>query len=189
MFIVGLGNPGTKYDKTRHNAGFLVVDDVAKRLGLSFSTNKEMNAEIAEGNVDGVKWILVKPTTFMNRSGEAVQKAMKKWNVAVGDVIVAVDDVALPLGTVRVRTGGSAGGHNGLKSLIQSLGSDSFSRIRVGVDAPPQNFPLEDWVLARIPDDTWPTYMRAVSLAADLAIRAQSEGVPSLTAAIPPLAS
>lgn len=152
ILIIGLGNPGPKYDNTRHNAGFLVVDALAERLGLSWKKKRLMKVEMIETRVGDRKVILAKPQTYMNLSGRAAAALMKKFRVALEDVWVVYDDVDLDLGTLRVRVGGSAGGHNGIKSLLSSLPSDQFVRFRVGVGAAPDRMPLENWVLSRFRD-------------------------------------
>lgn len=149
LLIVGLGNPGTQYTYTRHNIGFLILDELCKDLHLSFSPKLSLQADIAETNIDGQKIILAKPTTFMNASGQAVQALAKKFRVEPSRIWVVYDDVAIEFGTLRIRDTGSAGGHNGIKSIINMLGTDAFTRIRCGVGAPPEHFPLDKWVLSR----------------------------------------
>lgn len=132
--IVGLGNPGPKYRDTRHNAGFRVLDRLAERLGARFSKEK-YRALVAETSCEGQRLVLMKPLTFMNKSGLAVARAVRYTSVDLGDVLVVVDDVHLPLGRLRLRSSGSAGGHNGLKSIIAHVSSDAFPRLRLGVGA------------------------------------------------------
>lgn len=151
--IIGLGNPGNEYDRTRHNAGFLVINELAKKLGVSFKEKDEFQAEIADGVIGEHKVILAKPWTYMNASGRTAQSLAHFYKVKPDHVIVISDDVSLPLGTLRVRTEGSAGGHNGLKSIIESLGTEAFPRVKIGVDAQPENVPLEAWVLSRFSKD------------------------------------
>lgn len=162
--ILGLGNPGTKYENTRHNTGFKVLDAMAKELEVSFSAKGDLHADVAEVNLEGEKLILAKPTTFMNKSGDALQTLMKKFNVALEDVWVVYDDVSLELGTLRIRQEGSAGGHNGIKSIIDAVGSQTFWRFKVGVDTPPDNIPLEDWVLSKFPSDKQDLVDRMIEL-------------------------
>jgi PTH1 family peptidyl-tRNA hydrolase len=152
ILIIGLGNPGTKYEKTRHNAGFLAIDRLAKKIDATFKEDKARHAEVAEAVFENHKVILAKPQTFMNLSGEAVRALKDRFNVETKDIWVISDDVALPLGTLRIRAGGSAGGHNGLKSIIEHVG-DGFPRFKIGVDAQPENVPLEAWVVSRFSDD------------------------------------
>ena len=148
--IVGLGNPGTRYERTRHNAGFLVVDALADAYHLSWSKKLFINTLVAEGNVDGAKVILAKPQTFMNRSGQAVAKLMKRYKLTADDLVIVYDDVDIERGSIRWREEGSAGGHNGLKSIIQLIGTQQFPRLRIGIGKPPERVPLEDYVLGKM---------------------------------------
>ncbi len=130
--IVGLGNPGDEYRLTPHNLGFMAVDRLAERCGVEFS-RREARAITATGIIEGEQAVLAKPQTFMNLSGLAVNGLLKKWNLSAEDLIVLVDDVDLPLGLLRIRSRGSAGGHNGLKSIIAALETEQFVRVRMGV--------------------------------------------------------
>ena len=144
---VFLGNPGTKYEGTRHNAGFMACDAVEKELGVSVNRLR-FKALTATVNVGGEKVLLMKPQTFMNLSGEAVIQAVNFYKVQPDHVIVVSDEVALPVGKMRIRKSGSAGGHNGLKNIILHLGTDAFPRIRMGVgSAPHPDYDMADWVL------------------------------------------
>lgn len=145
--VVFLGNPGPKYDFTRHNAGFLVCDTLAKKKG--FAVNRlRFNALTAQVDLGGEKALVMKPQTFMNLSGNAVGQAVRFYKIPADHVLVVSDEVSLPPGKLRIRTKGSAGGHNGLKSIIAALGTDAFPRIRVGVGAPPHpDYDMADWVL------------------------------------------
>ncbi len=147
--IVGLGNPGKEYERTRHNAGFMVVDAFAKAHGMTWKHEAGLRAMIAEGNIDGTKTILVKPTTYMNASGEAVRIVMDRFHVLGISILVVSDDVDLPLGSMRYRTEGGPGGHNGLKSLISCLGTQIFARLKIGVGALPEHIALEEYVLGK----------------------------------------
>lgn len=148
--IVGLGNPGDQYDGTRHNAGFLVVDALARQG--RFSVNRvKFKALTAQAEVGGQGALVMKPTTYMNLSGEAVGEAARFYKLPPERVLVLSDDVDLPLGRLRIRAKGSAGGHNGLKSIIQHLGTDQFPRIKLGVGGKPHpDYDLADWVLGRL---------------------------------------
>lgn len=146
ILIVGLGNPGSEYANTRHNAGFLALDRLAKQHNVTFKFDKRANAEVAEANIDGKKIILAKPQTFMNRSGESVASLAATFKVEPKDIWAVYDDAAIEDSQVRVRVGGTAGGHNGVKSLIEHLG-ENFTRFRLGIGAPPERVPLEDYVL------------------------------------------
>ncbi len=140
--IVGLGNPGKQYETTKHNIGFLVLDALAANLGLSFNKTK-FKSIYAEGNIGTEKVILVKPQTFMNLSGESVRPWMDYFDLTEEDVVIIYDDMDLPVGKIRLRIQGGHGGHNGVKSLIQHMGTKNFNRIRVGVGRP---FPSQDVV-------------------------------------------
>lgn len=148
--IVGLGNPGDQYDGTRHNAGFLAVDALARQG--RFSVNRvKFKALTAQAEVGGQGALVMKPTTYMNLSGEAVGEAARFYKLPPERVLVLSDDVDLPLGRLRIRAKGSAGGHNGLKSIIQHLGTDQFPRIKLGVGGKPHpDYDLADWVLGRL---------------------------------------
>ena len=146
--IVFLGNPGPKYECTRHNAGFMAGDALAKKLGVIINKLR-FKALTAAAEINGEKVLLMKPQTFMNLSGEAVGQAARFYKIPPERVLVVSDEISLPLGKLRVRPKGSAGGHNGLKSIIASLGSDAFPRIRIGVGAPPHpDYDMADWVLS-----------------------------------------
>lgn len=132
--IVGLGNPGKEYVNTRHNIGFMFVDEVAKTNNLSFSLDKSKRAELATGTIKGEKVVLVKPITYMNLSGEALRLVMDYYKVGVEDIIVIHDDLDLPTGKLRIRANGSSGGHNGLKSIIANIKTQEFKRIKIGID-------------------------------------------------------
>lgn len=145
--VVFLGNPGPKYEGTRHNAGFMAGDALAKELGVRINKAK-FSALTAVCTIAGETVMLMKPQTYMNLSGEAVGKAARFYRIAPEHIIVVSDEMALPIGKLRVRMKGSAGGHNGLKNIIQHLGTENFPRIRLGVGAPPHpDYDVKDWVL------------------------------------------
>lgn len=150
--IVGLGNPGSEYAGTRHNAGFVAIDAFASLLGASLTHSSKHRADIAELNYRGEKIILAKPLTFMNLSGSTVKSLQQHFSIENSDTWIIYDDVDLDLGTIRIRGAGSSGGHNGLKHIIQLCG-DNVTRIRIGVGAPPERFPLEKWVLSKFTSD------------------------------------
>ena len=146
--VVFLGNPGPKYECTRHNAGFMAGEALEKKLGVSINRLR-FKALTAAAEISGEKVLLMKPQTFMNLSGEAVGEAARFYKIPPEHVLVVSDEVSLPLSRLRVRPKGSAGGHNGLKSIIAALGSDAFPRIRIGVGAPPHpDYDMADWVLS-----------------------------------------
>ena len=146
--VVFLGNPGPKYECTRHNAGFMAADALAKDKGIKINRSR-FKALTATVDMGGESVLLMKPQTYMNLSGEAVIQAVKFYKIAPENVIVVSDEMSLPIGKLRIRTKGSAGGHNGLKNIIAHLGTDSFPRIRIGVGAPPHpDYDVADWVLS-----------------------------------------
>ena len=147
--LVGLGNPGTQYAATRHNMGFMALDRLADREGFRFNKLR-FRAWTAEWMVNGEKVLVMKPQTYMNLSGESVGEAARFYKIPADHVVVISDDISLPVGKLRIRTGGSAGGHNGLKNIILHLGSDKFPRIKVGVGSPTQaGYDVADWVTGR----------------------------------------
>ena len=146
--VVFLGNPGTKYEMTRHNAGFMAGDAMAKAQGAAINRSR-FKALTGICDIGGETVMLMKPQTFMNLSGEAVAQAVSFYKLAPDHVIVVSDEIALPIGKLRIRTMGSAGGHNGLKNIIALLGTDQFPRIRIGVGAAPHpDYDMADWVLS-----------------------------------------
>ena len=146
--VVFLGNPGTKYEMTRHNAGFMAGDAMAKAQGAAINRSR-FKALTGTCDIGGETVMRMKPQTFMNLSGEAVAQAVSFYKLAPDHVIVVSDEVALPIGKLRIRTKGSAGGHNGLKNIIALLGTDQFPRIRIGVGAAPHpDYDMADWVLS-----------------------------------------
>lgn len=162
FLIVGLGNPGGKYEITRHNAGFLCADLFAESMNTEIKRLK-YHALTAEVNIDGHRCLLMKPQTFMNNSGEAVAEAAKFYKIPAEKVIVMFDDISLPIGKLRVRRKGSAGGHNGIKSLIAHLGSENFPRVKIGVGAKPHpDYDLADWVLASFKKEDFPALKEAM---------------------------
>ena len=151
--IVGLGNPGSQYAHTRHNVGFDVVEALAARLGVCITRQKE-NALIGECFIGGQKTILALPQTYMNLSGQSIAPAAAFYKIPRNHIIVLCDDIAQEPGHIRIRPSGSAGGHNGLKSIIASTGGEDFYRIRIGVGAKPRpDYDLADWVLGKFPPD------------------------------------
>lgn len=147
--VVGLGNPGSQYVHTRHNAGFMVVEKLASEWGVTLKPESKFQALVGEGRLNGEKVILAEPTTYMNLSGEAVSKLLSWYKLTAKDLVIVYDDFAIPLGSVRVRPDGSAGGHNGISSLIQHLKSPVFDRVRVGIGPLPPGWKTPDFVLGR----------------------------------------
>lgn len=165
--LVGLGNPGTQYENTRHNVGFLVADELAERQNAPIQRLK-FKALTNLLTISGEKVLVMKPVTYMNLSGEAVGEAARFYKLPPERVLVITDDVSLPVGKLRIRKGGSAGGHNGLKSIIQHLGTDQFPRIKVGVGQKPHpDYDMADWVLSKFAGEDLKTITEAIRKAAD----------------------
>jgi PTH1 family peptidyl-tRNA hydrolase len=146
--IIGLGNPGKQYVHTRHNLGYMVVEKLAKEFNLIFKADKHLNSFIAKGKSDGRDVDLLLPQTFMNESGWAVRRYLDYYKIATDQLIVVCDDTALPFGQLRLRSQGSSGGHNGLKSIMMHLGTDEFIRLRMGVGSNGVGQPLAEYVLS-----------------------------------------
>lgn len=170
--IVGLGNPGRDYAETRHNVGFMVLDRLARRFNVEWKNDKARKGELAAG--PGV--LLVKPQTFMNNSGECVGPLMRYFKFHPEQVLVIYDDISFPVGTMRLRAGGSAGGHNGMKSLIAHLGTEKFPRLRVGISAPGLKN-MVGHVLGKFAPDERPLLEEALDKSAEAAYVALKEGV------------
>lgn len=175
--IVGLGNPGREYEMTRHNIGFLVLDELARRSGLSFRRNWWSPAQTAKGTVGQEKVRLVKPQTFMNRSGLAVGSALRKAGGRTDSLLVVFDDVALSWGQLRVRAQGSAGGHNGVQSVMDALGGGAFGRIRIGIGPKPDSVSLSDYVLGPFSDAEKQDLENVVRRAADAVEKVCTAGI------------
>lgn len=173
--IVGLGNPGKEYEKTRHNAGFRVLDQIAEELHVDMN-QKKFKALIAIVRVSGEQVMLMKPQTFMNNSGEAVIEAVNFYHIDKKDILVIYDDLDLPVGKIRLREKGSAGGQNGMKNIIQHLHTQDFNRIRVGIgkstngNSEDQHIPIVDWVLGVMRKEDMKKHMESVSQAKAAAI-------------------
>ena len=165
--IVGLGNPGEKYENTRHNVGFQVADELAQRQNAPIQKLR-FKALTNLLTIAGEKVLVMKPVTYMNLSGEAVRPAADFYKIPPDHVVVISDDTALPVGRLRIRKGGSAGGHNGLKSIIQHLGSDQFPRLKIGVgEKPHPDYDMADWVLGKFTGQDAKTMDAAIVRAAD----------------------
>ncbi|MCR4779924.1 MAG: aminoacyl-tRNA hydrolase [Ruminiclostridium sp.] len=169
FIICGLGNPGTQYENTRHNMGFMALDTLAESLNVPVKKLR-FKSLTGEAVIGGRHCLLMKPTTFMNNSGEAVVEALSFYKLRPEDLLVIVDDISLDTGRVRIRRKGSDGGHNGLKSIIYLTGSDAFTRIKLGVGAKPHpDYDLAAWVLSRFPKEQGELLEKAFSDAAEAA--------------------
>ncbi len=167
--IVFLGNPGMKYEGTRHNAGFMAADALAKRRGIAINRLR-FKALTAQCGIAGESVLLMKPQTYMNLSGEAVGEAARFYKIPPEHIIVVSDEMALPVGKLRIRKKGSAGGHNGLKNIIAHLGTEEFPRIRLGVGAPPHpDYDVKDWVLSSFKNQDAEDMAAAVARAGEAA--------------------
>ena len=165
--LVCLGNPGDKYENTRHNVGFMVADEIAERQSKPIQRLK-FKALTNVLTISGEKVLVMKPITYMNLSGEAVRQASDFYKISPDRVLVVSDDTALPVGRLRIRTKGSAGGHNGLKNIILHLGTDQFPRVRIGVGGKPHpDYDLADWVTGKFSPEDRKTVDEAVKRAAD----------------------
>ena len=174
--IVGLGNPGAEYASTRHNTGFMTLDLLASRLQVKVFREK-FKALTASASFGGQKLLLLAPQTYMNASGIAVEAAAHFYRIPPERVLVLYDDVSLPIGRIRIRRDGSAGGHNGIRSIISMLGTETFPRVRVGVgEKPHPDYDLADWVLSTVSREDQPSYRSAMEHAAEAALCVVTDG-------------
>ena len=167
--IVGLGNPEEKYLKTFHNMGYIAVGDVAAKLNVKFK-KKECEAFTAEANLNGEKVILARPVTYMNNSGRAVKQLLAKYRADASDLIVIYDDYDISKGGLRIRPSGSAGTHNGMRSVIAEIGTDGFTRIRIGIRDSEVNIPIINYVLSEVKREDYELFISVCGRAADAAI-------------------
>ena len=163
--IVGLGNPGREYEMTRHNTGFMVVDELADKLGVSFEDKRY--GFVAEASIKGRKVFILKPTTYMNLSGNAVRYWLQKENIDQSRMLVVVDDLSIPLGDFRLKGNGSNGGHNGLGNIQQLIGQQ-YARLRMGIGADFQQGQQVDWVLGRYDDEDMKTLQPSIDMAVEI---------------------
>lgn len=163
--IVGLGNPGREYEKTRHNTGFMVVDELANKLGVTFEDKRY--GFVAEISIKGRKVFILKPTTYMNLSGNAVRYWLQKENIDQSRLLVIVDDLSIPLGDFRLKGNGSNGGHNGLGNIQQLIGQQ-YARLRMGIGADFQQGQQVDWVLGRYDDEDMKTLQPSIDMAVEI---------------------
>ncbi|MGN1104981.1 MAG: aminoacyl-tRNA hydrolase [Candidatus Coproplasma sp.] len=174
--IVGLGNPEQQYLKTFHNMGWLAVGDAANILGVKFK-KKECEAQTAEAHINGEKVILAQPLTYMNNSGRAVKQLLSKYKATPEDLIVMYDDYDIPKGKIRIRPEGSAGTHNGMRSIIAEIGTQKFARIRIGIRDEAVNVPIINYVLSNVRAEDYDTFISSCNRAAQAAI-AFAKGTP-----------
>lgn len=174
--VVGLGNPGRKYEGTRHNVGFRVVAELARKYGGS-KPKRDFQGEVSEINVDGERMLLLCPHTLMNLSGGSVLEARDFYKIADGDLLIVCDDFNLPLGKVRLRGSGSSGGQKGLENTIRRLGSDQIPRLRIGIGSPPAGYESPDFVLGRFTKAELPEIDEAIWRAADATVLWAREGI------------
>jgi PTH1 family peptidyl-tRNA hydrolase len=173
--IVGLGNPGKRYERTRHNLGFLIVDYVAKQNEVAVK-RKLCSALVGESSDHGEKFLFVKPQTYMNRSGEPVKELLRRFHATADDVVVVYDDLDLPFGRIRIRPKGSAGGHRGVLSVMEELAGASFYRVRVGIGRPPQGVDPVDYVLQPFEAEETAALGGVISRAAEAVMSLLREG-------------
>lgn len=174
--IVGLGNPGKKYEDTRHNIGYMVVDALATQLGISFVEKNKQQALVARTDYQGLPLLLVKPTTFMNNSGQAVRALVDYYNIELEDIIVVVDDLNLDPGVIRIRSQGSSGGQNGIQSIIEHLGTQKFKRLKVGIGRPEYGEAIHH-VLSRFSQEDLLVIEEAVGKAQEACLVLLSQGL------------
>lgn len=189
QLIVGLGNPGAKYHHTRHNIGFIIADSTADRTHVQLATRRATSskwtawlrrqdlAESAQGTCEGHPFTLIKPLTFMNRSGEAVAHYVQALNLDAQDILVIYDDISLPVGTIRLRKKGGAGGHNGMQSIIDHLDTSDFPRLRFGVGSEFERGQQVDYVLSPFAPDEQETVDAAITQATDAVLTTIREGI------------
>lgn len=175
--LIGLGNPGAAYARTRHNVGFFVVDALAERARVAFKNDGRADARVAEGRLRGRPVVMVKPQTYMNRSGAAVKHLLRRFGLEAAEVLVIVDDINLALGKLRLRERGSAGGHNGVQDIIDQLGTDAFPRLRVGVGSDFDRGGQVDYVLSPFDAEEQTVIAAAVARARDAAVTFVTDGI------------
>ena len=171
--IVGLGNPEEKYAKTFHNMGWIAAGDVAAKLDVKFK-KKECEAYVAAARVNGADVIVARPVTYMNNSGRAVKQLLAKYKASAADLIVIYDDYDIPKGNIRIRPSGSAGTHNGMRSVIAEIGPSAFARIRIGIRDAEVNIPIMNYVLSEVKREDYNLFIAACGKAADAALEIAS---------------
>lgn len=174
--VIGLGNPGRRYRLTRHNVGWEVISRLSRRTGIAVD-EEDGFSEVGRGSIGGIRVVLARPQTYVNVTGEAVRELRRRHRLRPQDILVVVDDLDLPLGRLRLRAGGSAGGHNGLRSVIDALGTTDFPRLRVGIGRPPAGVDPADHVLTRFTEAEQPAVDAALDRAAEAAEAFVTEGI------------
>ncbi|NLN05745.1 MAG: aminoacyl-tRNA hydrolase [Clostridiaceae bacterium] len=174
--VIGLGNIGDEYANTRHNMGFMAIDVLAERLGINVSRRK-YQGYYGEGRHEGKKVVLVKPATYMNRSSDCVAGFLNRYKISLDRLIVIYDDVDIKAGSVRVRAKGSAGSHNGMRSVLKATGSEEFPRIRIGIGKNPPDMDIVQYVLGRIGKEEASTLQKGIEKAAEAVLLIMSEGI------------
>lgn len=179
FLIAGLGNPGLQYERTRHNAGFMAADLLAERYSCKFAKSK-FDAKFDEINIGGKRILLVKPQTYMNNSGAAISAIAKFYKIPTDRIIVMFDDISFDVGKIRIRRKGSAGGHKGIKDIIEILGTEDIMRIKIGVGSKPNpEYDLKDWVLGKMPKELQGDFEVALKAAADAVEEIINRGIDS----------
>ncbi|MCL2571289.1 MAG: aminoacyl-tRNA hydrolase [Defluviitaleaceae bacterium] len=177
--IIGLGNPGNAYKGTRHNVGFETIDKLCFDSNIKLKPNRRFKAHVGEGHIHKTPILLVKPQTYMNLSGQSVQSIIKFYKLPPQDIIVIYDDVSLPVGDIRIRESGSAGGQKGMIDIIAKLATDEFPRVRIGVGQKPEGWDLADYVLSRFPKKEWEAMIQGITKAGDAVELILKEGTKS----------
>jgi len=177
--IIGLGNPGDAYRGTRHNVGFETIDKLCFDLNIKLKNNRRFRAHIGEGRISQTPVLLVKPQTYMNLSGQSVKAILTYYKLPPSEIIVVYDDISLPVGDIRVRESGSAGGQKGMVDIIARLATDEFPRVRIGIGNKPENWDLADYVLSRFHKSEWDGMIQGVTKAGDAVGFILKEGTPA----------
>lgn len=178
FLVVGLGNPGDEYSLSRHNIGFIVVDELAKKLNVGLK-KKGFRGLFTEATLDQKKLILLKPHTYMNRSGTAVKEAVDYFNISIGDVIVVQDEIDLPVGSLLIKSGGGSAGHKGIESIMNSLGDKGFIRLRIGVGKPDNKPEVTNYVLSKLRSHEREEILKIIQRAVEAIIEVIQNGVQS----------
>ena len=176
LVVVGLGNPGPEYADTPHNLGFRLIDRLSGEHSIALS-RRQRSAVVGDGEIEGHRVALAKPRTFVNRSGDAVRYLLARFRVAPGALLVVYDEIALEPGRIRLRTSGSAGGHNGVASIIETLGTQAFPRLRIGIGPPPEGVDQIDYLLSPMSDDRRASAAEALKLAAEAVVCHLTQGI------------